>query len=381
MSAASTPTANRRALPKSKGGCVRCKKRKVKCDERQPTCRNCTRHNVECSYTAVPLNKGRSQVAPDSMSPAIARPREASEYTIHELELLHYYTTSTCSTIYSEPASRNFWRVNVPQIGFTANYILQALFSLTALHLARFRPERRDFYLDQAMLHYNAASAMAAPLVANVTAENCIPLYLFSTITSCFSLARPQEPADIIVASNKEMPSWLYLSRGLRLLLEAHGDMLYDSSLAPLLQPGMKLYEAWRASKFEHGAITELEENVKDAVPDSPKRAALLHATHRLKRSFAIMYEGKHSEDDKITAIFMWLYKINDDYLNLVRNGDSEALCVLAFLSVPLRRMEHYWWVESRGLHLMEQIYSMVDGNYRMWLRWPIEEIGWVPRA
>ncbi|KAK0610798.1 hypothetical protein B0T14DRAFT_439603 [Immersiella caudata] len=36
---------------KSRSGCLRCKQRRVKCDEQQP-CRACVRHNVECSLTA-----------------------------------------------------------------------------------------------------------------------------------------------------------------------------------------------------------------------------------------------------------------------------------------------------------------------------------------
>jgi len=35
---------------KSKGGCVRCKARHVKCDEVRPGCGACLRHGVDCQY-------------------------------------------------------------------------------------------------------------------------------------------------------------------------------------------------------------------------------------------------------------------------------------------------------------------------------------------
>ena len=35
---------------KSRRGCNRCKKRRVKCDEVHPTCGACRRHNVVCEY-------------------------------------------------------------------------------------------------------------------------------------------------------------------------------------------------------------------------------------------------------------------------------------------------------------------------------------------
>ncbi|KAI1261232.1 hypothetical protein F5Y18DRAFT_206260 [Xylariaceae sp. FL1019] len=36
---------------KSRTGCLRCKQRRVKCDELRPSCGSCTRHAVECVYT------------------------------------------------------------------------------------------------------------------------------------------------------------------------------------------------------------------------------------------------------------------------------------------------------------------------------------------
>ncbi|KAF1345227.1 hypothetical protein BDV97DRAFT_360651 [Delphinella strobiligena] len=39
---------------KSRRGCRRCKERKVKCDQTQPTCSACSRHGVECVYAAEP---------------------------------------------------------------------------------------------------------------------------------------------------------------------------------------------------------------------------------------------------------------------------------------------------------------------------------------
>ncbi|KAI1199518.1 hypothetical protein F5X97DRAFT_117190 [Nemania serpens] len=39
---------------KSRTGCLRCKQRRVKCDELHPSCSSCSRHMVECVYQAQP---------------------------------------------------------------------------------------------------------------------------------------------------------------------------------------------------------------------------------------------------------------------------------------------------------------------------------------
>ncbi|KAJ5182134.1 hypothetical protein N7449_012281 [Penicillium cf. viridicatum] len=40
----------RRSHPKSHHGCDRCKRRRVKCDEQHPACKNCVRLGQNCNY-------------------------------------------------------------------------------------------------------------------------------------------------------------------------------------------------------------------------------------------------------------------------------------------------------------------------------------------
>ncbi|CRK20199.1 hypothetical protein BN1723_012067 [Verticillium longisporum] len=47
---ASGTVVSRRSHPKSRTGCQTCKKRKIKCDEHKPSCRNCIKHAVACDF-------------------------------------------------------------------------------------------------------------------------------------------------------------------------------------------------------------------------------------------------------------------------------------------------------------------------------------------
>lgn len=49
----------RRNFPRSKLGCLTCRSRRKKCDEKLPTCQNCERRKVECCWPA-----GRSTTPP-----------------------------------------------------------------------------------------------------------------------------------------------------------------------------------------------------------------------------------------------------------------------------------------------------------------------------
>ncbi|KAL7269426.1 hypothetical protein RUND412_007916 [Rhizina undulata] len=46
----------RRSHTKSRSGCGKCKKRRIKCDEVHPSCGNCIKHGIECDFALLPLS-------------------------------------------------------------------------------------------------------------------------------------------------------------------------------------------------------------------------------------------------------------------------------------------------------------------------------------
>ncbi|KAI7776427.1 hypothetical protein LA080_005382 [Diaporthe eres] len=182
------------------------------CDEGRAACRNCVKHGVECDLIIpAPSSPGLTS---SSTQMSLCDHAASGEFTLNHLELLHHYTTSACLTFSTDPMGRNFWRVNVPQIGFTTPYILKGLFSLSALHLAKFRPERKDFYLAAALSQHNAAVNLVLRLILTLTVENCVELFLFSTITNYFAFGKPREPDTFLLTRQGALPEWLTLFRG-----------------------------------------------------------------------------------------------------------------------------------------------------------------------
>lgn len=305
---------------------------------------------------------------------------ESLEFTVDDMELLHHFTTATCPTISTDPLVRNFWRVSVPQMGFTTRYLLHGILSIAALHLAHSWPERRDKYINQANRYHNASLASASPLIANV-GENLI---LFSHLMSYFALAKPKDSDDFLVAGNRALPEWLYVFRGMRVLMHSVEQTKRTSSILEL--SGSRVHKVWTSKTFDNQAFRDLEmclqrQATKAGDPSTQKVEILMDAARDLKRSFAFFHGGHDSvpEGPPDRATFVWLYMVSDEYFDLVKDGDNEALCILAFFCVLLRRLDHHWWVEGWGFHLIQRIYSLLDDEHRLWVRWPIEEIGWIP--
>lgn len=218
----------RRSHRKSRTGCARCKARKIKCDERHPSCLNCISHGVECPFLALKTAdtpvRANSRKTPSSASsrrspfasptdvsssatasstpplPLSPHPRPpappppaldatiapatdtavldydsdsdpaAAPLPLLELELLHNFTVHTHATLAADAGVCDFWRVAVVRIGLGCDYIMRSVLAVSALHLAYHRPDRRDFYTAQGILLHTRASRSAMRLMAEASA-------------------------------------------------------------------------------------------------------------------------------------------------------------------------------------------------------------------
>ncbi|XDG01020.1 hypothetical protein ABKA04_000635 [Annulohypoxylon sp. FPYF3050] len=348
-----------------------------RCDETRPSCRNCLRRGISCDFAASAgstnpaadvngsSNSGHTPIVNQIPSPAATSVNNSPPidwFDILDLELLHHFTTSTCFTFSTEPMVRNYWRVNVPRMGFSYQYVLKGVLSLAALHLAKFKPQRRDILVERAMIHQNASSSLALPVLNDIHSENSVPILFFSMLTMFNAFASPKESSDLLVASNGAMPQWLHLFRG----------FIFDS--------GRQMGQVWRSMiPPEHEGLKELETTIRMYVKDAQKLEVLAHSIDELKRAFAFTHSANVVDDQRVRGVFMWLFGIRDEFTRLIKEHDNEALSVLSFFCVLLKRLDYIWWIEGWGIHLIERICSVLDEGYRLWIQWPIEEIGWVP--
>jgi hypothetical protein len=152
-------TSTRRHHSKSRAGCTVCKKRRIKCDETKPACRQCVDYGRQCSY----LDKGLQGVS-GSTRQLIATADDGSNDELFEqvweqlrsraqlcslaelsiqkasvLALLRHFTGCKDKWL-AAPAFQQTLQQHGVKLGLQSDYLLHAILAVTASHLQYLDP-------------------------------------------------------------------------------------------------------------------------------------------------------------------------------------------------------------------------------------------------
>lgn len=296
------------------------------------------------------------------------------------LELLHNYTVSTSATLSGDPVLKTMWRINVPRVAFSHNFVMYAVLALSALHLGR-SPGKTDFYMSQAALLHENGLRLASTLLPKVTPENCSALYIFAALSCIITLASPRKPGDILMVGESGVAEWLVHFRGIRSVIISADAEIRSGPLGPMFTTGQRrslMRDAHQDDRtVEADQLDKLLELIREASNNEQDLSVYASAIHELQGCFNVAYapgfQGYESAD-----VYIWLFRILDDYLSLLNERRQEALAIFAFFCVVLKRFEHPWYMNGWSTHILSRLFYLLDEQHRLWIQWPIEEIGLV---
>ncbi|KAH7136827.1 hypothetical protein B0J13DRAFT_640390 [Dactylonectria estremocensis] len=337
------------------------------CDEQRPSCKNCVKHAVPCDF---------AQATQTTLRP---NPSAHPELNLLDLELLHNFTSSTYATLDREPAIRNLWKFGIVRLAVGCDYVMRSLLAVSALHMAQHRPEQAELYVPHAIMYHQIASSKAINLIAEAKPENAECLWAFSVSTMYFALGSPRDNNTSLLIGESSFPDWLFLLDGVRHLLENLQATSYTGTLSPIIARGRRRYMASHEPQHENSDLLDaLENDIKATVMDSSLLSIYLHAIEQLRPqiSFALSNEG-HNLD--IMDAFIWHFDVAKDFMPLLKVPKQEAVAIFAHHCLILSKLQNVFWLQGWDKFLMSRAWEILDEEHRLWIQWPVEEMGWVP--
>ncbi|KAF2012064.1 hypothetical protein BU24DRAFT_495146 [Aaosphaeria arxii CBS 175.79] len=247
--------ATRRHHRKSRGGCVACKKKHIKCDERRPQCLNCFKRSISCTYIDAPSPSYPSSTYPspieDSQEPQpSSSSKRARVYSAEDLELLHHYCAkANASVSQSIGLSAERGLFELPKLAFESDYVLHAIIGLAALHRAHLEGETGQIsdcdFTALAADHVNAALPSYRSALQNITESNCASLLMFASLLSLYVFASSNNGLNPFQkntqsakhGSGLSLVSWLGLIvGGMTAIRPWYWHILHNTEYGPCLQ-------------------------------------------------------------------------------------------------------------------------------------------------
>ncbi|KAL6415874.1 hypothetical protein AUP68_00080 [Ilyonectria robusta] len=386
---------SRRPHKKSKNGCLECKRRHIKCDERQPICANCGASEMRCSYLSrdspyiVPaFSKGHSNIASSStISAGPPTPASTSASTPRPEQIISnpqtpdpYSVNAIHFELFNNLFSQEFLQVENsvhPDIipiriytkhALTTPYLMHQMLAVSALHLSTVATKSRNFYREYATGLQNRALALLneSNPVLEVTPANCIPMFLFSTLAGgqplCDTFHYQRDDLDGFI---DQFAHCLSVFRGVIAVIDRCRHLLDETELGCILD-AQSIMQPTGESGSECDILWDL---VNAADITTTTRDIYRDLVACLQRVFDAQRAA--GERFRLPAILAWLILTSPDYIEFLRQRQPEALIILAHYAVLLHRGRDLWIIGGGGRFLLESICGSLGSEWQKWLTFP----------
>ncbi|KAI1128828.1 hypothetical protein F5Y10DRAFT_165935 [Nemania abortiva] len=413
---------------KSRNGCLRCKKRRVKCDESRP-CTACVRHNVPCSLgvavpAASPLGSSGSTCsnpasdaessfsassaptlslgnalrpllsAPLSARPCVAplslptpdgasclarasssnnsEPQKRSPW-VTDLELMHHWSTVTCFSLPRGEELSHIWQVECVQLALTDEPFMHQILAISAFHMAHLQPSHRRMYLMLASQHYDVAlQGLRTRFTHEVTPESSHSAFAVASllIIGAFATFAVDDNEENTSPGLQDMLDMFGLIRGLNMVLETWNDTVVQGQFADLFIDR----DSSRPMIFLE-AICEKLRNMQENTGNDERTPVI--SREIITFIDAIKHSIRFARLPEIRLIMLWPMKAHPDFLALLHQRDEKAIAILAYYCAIVHEAQSNAWYCTRwGERVARDIMSPMSSLETEAIAWPLAYIG-----
>ncbi|CAG8406135.1 unnamed protein product [Penicillium salamii] len=387
----------RRTHKKSRNGCVECKRRHMKCDEKRPICSNCTSSQRHCEFvgpfplvhgsrsasreltTASPSVQSQSALSPAQILQQPNTFTEDAPVNMLHVEFLHGLWSDGMNALLSSDSPEKISFQDFLHHGLGAPYLMNELLSLSALHLSIIRPEKRNYYQHHSTQLQNYALNSFNAMSSHITAENTAPIFLFAGILGLHKLC------ETLVCRDDDFEGFLdrfvqyvILHHGVRVIVgQGRWELLHQTNLKPLLDLGTKIPPL---DSTLGPVCQELLDRIKGVGLDDSIFRIYQQAVQAVQSVMA-MIEGQAPGTNNVNILVAWPILVPREYIDLVSERRSEALVIFAYYGALVDTHKDLWLFRDGGEYLVRSISQYLGTHWEEWLRWPCHNLAGTVRA
>ena len=318
---------------------------------------------------------------------AVAHQPSHSTLDMGHLELLHHFIAVTSYAISPGGPGRELWRMTVPKIALSHDWLMHSILAMSALHLAHLRPEQKRMYRERAAMHQDQALRGQQKALSKPTRENADALFAFTLVITYLAFAAVDTRESANDGPLRRVIQCLHMLRGVAAIHPAVMHFVEEGPLAPILSihPGtFKSSPLFRDTHTESHfskllvfASTNGDVNDDQQMNDTESYAA---AASSLRASF-LKVEAIPEGQPTTPPIWAWATRLSATFMIRVGERNAVPLVLVAHWCVLLAQVHHYWFIQGWIDQAMGEITSCLATQFHTWLNWPNAKIQEIRRA
>lgn len=333
------------------------------------------------SFLEAPGQSQRTHSTPSPSaltSPPSSLPPLAFALNLGDIELFHHYTLAAEAAL--GPSS--MWREKVPILSFQHDCVLHLMLAVSGLHLARIHPAESSRFNHLAEHHLTTGIRKASKVVPTPGNDNCAALYITTVLACCSVFAMGPSPGHFLLVAKHGHVAWWGLFRGLRALIETVGfDAIFSGVLRPTegeeedAPKGSVVhfpYSSWEANL---GTLASLVQSCNSITRQALYQKSLDSLHGCFMETYGPCNAPKAPIVGRLEIIMVWLYRLEDEFVEQIGAGDQVALVILAYFTVLLQMLESLWYVEGWATHIIQEVAECLDASHLEFLDWPKAQI------
>jgi hypothetical protein len=283
-----------------------------------------------------------------------------------ELRLMHHYTAMTANTFSSDALQNNSWQVEVPALAYDAQYLMDAILAVSALHLRALQPHDKSLVSASHGYMASALAQYSALLNGGLSEDNAEAL--FSTAALIAFQASASRRFEDEQNSNYGLPlAWFHSFQGVKTVVMASWQWLRNSNrVFPIInaQPALALVHP-DPSSFFAPLLEGLDEQVDNLPP---------HAKTETKQAYehAVAFLNWAHKKPERNRILGFAATVSRRFVELVEICDPRALVTVACFFAMTKVVDDIWWLENVARKEVNGIFSLIPPDWYPKMDWPM---------
>jgi len=290
---------------------------------------------------------------------------------------MHHWITSTCDSIRSKRHGLDTPSNIMPSEGLTHTYLLDIMFSFTALHIAFLKPDQADDYIAAALQYQTKGMQSVAPSLANPSEDDLFSVFWFSALVGMVNVA-------LTVVTR-----------------ETNGETFTGMLI--------KLAQLWSGTRtimdMARSTPTALAKTVRAARAPTPDRS-LVELDADVEEHFILaekIVDSEHADQDASTSVYResirvsrkalkswaaegvfddimsWAPLLGNEYAASLSAGNPVALLCTMCYGVVMHQIDHVWWMKGAGKAVVEECSMALRESREDWksiIHWARARVG-----